>query len=214
MDSQFAAFVAVTVLLVITPGSATAMVVRNVIEHGRRGGYLAAAGIAAGNVSWAAGAAFGLSALVARLPMLLDAIRFAGAAYLAFLGLRSISSALVGRAWSGSPREPERVRATRSLQQPFAQGLITSLLNPSIPVYYLAIVPSFLPSPVILQPRFALYAATHVGFAFVCHAAWVTGFHAFRAFWEGPRARRVMHAAIGAALLALAGLLLADHRQL
>jgi threonine/homoserine/homoserine lactone efflux protein len=199
---------------VITPGSATAVVVRNVLERGRRGGYLTAAGVAAGNSSWAVGAALGLSALAARAPVVLDAVRVGGAAYLAFLGLRSISSALVGRALPDSPREPDRVRATRRRPQSFEQGLITSLLNPSIPLYYLAIVPSFLPTPAFLQPRFVLYAAIHVGFAFVCHAAWVTGFYAVRAFWEGPRARRVMHAAIGAALLALAAALSLEPRAL
>jgi threonine/homoserine/homoserine lactone efflux protein len=202
VDSQLLAFIALTFLLAVTPGISTAVVVRNVIAHGRRGGYRAAAGVATANATWAVSAAIGLSALVARAPRVLDAIRYGGAAFLVYLALRSLRSAVVGQTLPGLPGE--RVGARHPGPTPYLQGLAANLLHPSIAVYYLTVVPSFLPTPEILQPRFALYAAIHITMAFACHVLWGSGFHALREFWERPRARRLVNAAIAIALLVLA----------
>jgi threonine/homoserine/homoserine lactone efflux protein len=209
MDSQLAAFIGVTFLLAVTPGISTAVVVRNVLARGRRAGYMAAAGAATANAAWATAAAIGLSAIVERAPGTLDVIRLAGAAFLVWLGAKSIMSAVMGRmhvarTLSGSPGDPDTARSTGA---PFVEGLVANLLHPSIAVYYLSVVPSFLPTPVILQPRFALLAAIHITMAFACHMAWGTGFHALAAFWSRPWAQRTLDVAIGVALVALALLL-------
>jgi threonine/homoserine/homoserine lactone efflux protein len=92
---------------------------------------------------------------------------------------------------------------------PFVEGLVANLLHPSVAVYYLSVLPSFLPTPRILQPRFAVLAAIRIAMAFACHLAWGTGFHVLRPFWNRPVIHRVLHVGIGVALLALAGVVLA-----
>lgn len=57
----------------------------------------------------------------------------------------------------------------------FREGVAVNLLNPSIATFYMVVVPSFLPGPG-LSARFLLLASIHVGLAFPCHTAWVTGF--------------------------------------
>ena len=76
-------------MLVVTPGSTTAVVVRNTLEGGRRAGYLTALGAALANTIIAVACGLGLSVLLAVWPGSLDAIRIAGAIFLSWLGLSS-----------------------------------------------------------------------------------------------------------------------------
>jgi threonine/homoserine/homoserine lactone efflux protein len=196
---DLAAYITLTALLVITPGSSTAMVVRHALGGGRAAGLATAAGIAVANTTWAAAAGLGVTAILARVPLVFEAIRFGGAAYLAALGIRAF-----GRAWT----PPEEIPSTGadSTVQPdlgpaFRDGIVVNLLNPPIALFYMVVVPSFLPAPA--PGRFALLAAIHVGLALLCHAVWALGFATLRKVWARPDTRRIIDGAIGAALLAL-----------
>lgn len=206
MDGQFAAFVAFTLILVITPGAATAVVVRNVLNGGKRGGLAAATGAAVANATHAAIAAFGLAAFFARVPPAFLALRYGGALYLAYLGIRGVASAWTARPVSdpGGLRDLLPSASRLMTRSALRQGLVTNLLNPAIPTYYLTAVPSFLPPPGFLQRRFAIYAAIHVLFAFFFHCVWVFGLDALRRLWAKPAARRGLETLSGLALVGLA----------
>ena len=90
IDPQFAAYLAFTTVLVITPGSATAIVVRNVLDGGRRQGMAAAFGAAAGNTSYALLSGLGLAAAFARAPLAFTILQITGTVYLTYLGVRSL----------------------------------------------------------------------------------------------------------------------------
>ena len=94
LDSSYLAFFTFTFVLVVTPGSTTAVVVRNTLEGGRRAGYVTALGAALANTTIAIACGLGLSVLVAVWPGSLDAIRIGGALFLAWLGVGSLY-----RAW-------------------------------------------------------------------------------------------------------------------
>lgn len=206
IDSQFAAYLVFTTLLVITPGSATAVVVRNVLDGGPRQGIAAACGAAAGNTSYALLSAFGLAAVFARVPAAFLVLRIAGTAYLAYLGVRSL--------WSAHrPRPPvlpgalERQGAGNirgGARAGFAQGLANNLVSPAIATFYVAVVPSFLNGAPIASGRYALFATIHVTLAFAYHTTWVLALHAMRRFWSRPRARRALETLTGLALMLLA----------
>ena len=91
MALSYLAYLPFTAVLVATPGAATAVVVRNTLAGGRRAGMAAALGAALGNTTHAAAAGLGLAVLVTRWPAGLTAIRVAGAAFLCWLGIRSLS---------------------------------------------------------------------------------------------------------------------------
>ena len=206
IDSQLAAYLAFTTLLVLTPGSATAVVVRNVLDGGRRQGIAAAFGAAAGNSSWALLAALGLAAVFARVPTAFTLLRIGGTAYLAFLGLRSL--------WIAWRQRPSVVpgglesRGTHhvadAVRTGFVQGLANNLVSPAIATFYLTVVPSFLRDSAIPSARYVLFASIQVGMAFVYHTTWVVSLHAMRAFWSRPKARRALETLTGVALLLLA----------
>jgi threonine/homoserine/homoserine lactone efflux protein len=194
-----AAYVSVTILLVITPGATTTVVIRNTVERGFRGGAATAAGAAAGNITHATAAGLGLALLFQRWPAVVPILRAGGAAYLAWLAVGSLT-----QAWRGERTLVDRVRRTEpgGAGAPFRDGLLVNLLNPPIIAFYLS-VPAFLP-PGVPATLFALLAAVHVSMAFVCHLGWAVAFGRLRTWLSRPGAIRWLDAGAGIALLALA----------
>lgn len=204
MDSTLLAYLTFTFLLAVTPGSTTAVVVRNTLIGGRAAGLTAAAGAALGNTSHATAAGLGLAVIFARWPLALAGLRIAGAVFLAWLGARSVYR-MVKHPDGGmqilAGNEP--ASSGRPTDGSFRQGLAINLLNPSIATFYLVVVPSFLPAA---APRwyFAALAAMHVAIAFVCHGMWAVALDKLRQLFRAPLARRVLEGVTGLALLGLA----------
>lgn len=93
MLPAIASFALVAGLLTIIPGLDTALVLRATLSHGRRQGFATALGIASGSLVWGAGAAAGVSALLVASRIAYEVVRFAGAAYLLYLGIRLLWTA-------------------------------------------------------------------------------------------------------------------------
>ena len=204
IDSSYFAFFTFTFILVVTPGSTTAVVVRNTLEGGRRAGYVTALGAAVANSTIAIACGLGLSVLLSIWPGSLEAIRIGGAVFLAWLGASSL-----WRAWSRSDggimlsldpgAQPPRAHAAAY----FGDGLAINLLSPVIISYYLSVVPSFIPAGAS-RLYYSGLAATHVSLAVACHAMWATALDAMRRWLVQPWRRRLLQAATGLALIALA----------
>ena len=203
-DSGYLAFFIFTFVLVVTPGSTTAVVVRNTLEGGRRAGYLTALGAALANTSIAIACGLGLSVVVSVWPGSLQAIRIGGALFLAWLGAASLYRAL--RHGDGGIRlslDPSAASPRSHTAAYVGDGLGINLLSPVIISYYLSVVPSFIPAGAS-RFYYSGLAATHVGLAVACHAMWATGLDAMRRWFVAPWTRRALQAATGIALIALA----------
>jgi threonine/homoserine/homoserine lactone efflux protein len=204
LDPLLVAYLSFTVILAITPGSTTAVVVRNTLAGGRIAGFATAAGAALGNTSQATAAGLGLAVLFARFPSAIVALRVAGAVYLAWLGVSGIWRVMRGHEGTlrvlaaGDPALSHEERRAS-----FKQGLTVNLLNPAISTFYLVVVPSFLPAA---APGwyYALLAAMHVVIAFTCHGVWALAFDRLREFFRVPAARRTLETATGVAMIGLA----------
>lgn len=198
------AYLTFTFILVVTPGSTTAVVVRNALEGGRRAGFVTAAGAAFGNTIIATACGLGIAVLLAYGPGSLDAIRIGGAGFLAWLGVSSLS-----RAWRHADGGIQMNRASRPgaprshTGAYFGDGLTINLLSPVIISFYLSVVPTFIPSG---APRgyYAMLAAVHVTMAFVVHLTWAVGLAATRRLFHADWTRRTLQALTGLALIALA----------
>jgi len=205
-DASFLAYLSLTFALVITPGATTALVVRNTLSDGRRGGLLAAAGAAIGNSTHALAAGFGLAIVLSRSPRLFLAIQMAGGLYLAWLALQSLRRIGAHHALPASEvilGPAERPRPHAALRE----GITVNLLNPAIATFYLVVVPSFLPGHVSAGV-FALLAATHVVMAFAVHTLWVVALHHLRHLVTRPTARVSLELLTALALGLLAGRIL------
>ena len=135
-------FALATFLLTVSPGPGVLYVTTRSMSQGRRAGFASMFGIEAGEVVWLAAAATGVAALLSASTQALDVLRFAGAAYLIYLGIQRWRE--VAR-----PTTPEPARVGRI----FAQGFATQLVNPKVAVFFIAFLPQFLnPSePIALQ---------------------------------------------------------------
>ena len=188
----------------ITPGSTTAIVVRNTLMGGRIAGLTAALGAAAANTSHATAAGLGLAVVFARWPIALAVLRVAGACYLAWLGVASVLRVIRHADGGLALIAPSAARPGLSAHGgSFRQGLTANLLNPAIATFYLVVVPSFIPAGAP-QARFAVLAAIHVTMALVCHSVWALALDALRPLLRPAAARRALEAATGLALIFLA----------
>ena len=134
--TALAAFSAVALGMVLTPGPNMAYLVSRSICQGRTAGLISLAGVALGFVTYMLLAAFGITALVFAVPYAYDALRLAGAAYLGWLAWNALKP---------GGRSPFEVRdlPPDSPRRLFAMGLLTNLLNPKIAALYLSLLPQF-----------------------------------------------------------------------
>jgi threonine/homoserine/homoserine lactone efflux protein len=190
------AFAGIIVLGAMSPGPDFAVVVRCAALGGRRAGTAAAAGVASGIFVWAVVAAAGIAAMMSAVPAVLTIIRYAGAAYLGYLGVRALIASARGDN-AGMP-VAEAGRGRRA----FRDGLLCNALNPKAAVFFVALLPQFLPEnpgpadTVILS----LIAVAITLMWFVTVANVVAG---LRRLFARPRVRRSLDALSGTALLGL-----------
>jgi len=151
-----AAYSVAAALLTITPGLDTAIVLRTAAVEGSKRAALAAAGVIAGCLVWGAAVALGLGVLLQASALAFTLIKWAGAAYLVWLGIGLILK----------PRDRFDLSAAAGLAgtSDFAwmrRGFLTNLLNPKVGVFYISFLPQFLPAGVAPGPFIFLLAALH-----------------------------------------------------
>ena len=200
-------FLAVSAVVVLTPGVDMALVTKNALLHGRTAAYATAIGVNLGIFFWTIAAALGLAAVVAASSTAFLAIKLAGALYLIYLGLKALRHA--GEATEGgfSSRGPLTRRAA------FLQGVASNLLNPKIAVFFTSLLPQFVDSGHATPGAFLL-----LGALFNCLGiAWLLAYAALalrgRAVLSRPRARRAVDRLSGIALVALGARLALEHRR-
>ncbi|TMF72719.1 MAG: LysE family translocator, partial [Chloroflexi bacterium] len=124
---QYLAFVGVSLLVICTPGQDTALTIRNTLLGDRRTGAATALGVSAGQATWTVATSAGLVVILTASAPLFLAIRLAGAAYLVYLGGRSLLSAIVKR--DPTHVAPARPAPRLSTRTAFLQGFLSNLSN-------------------------------------------------------------------------------------
>jgi threonine/homoserine/homoserine lactone efflux protein len=151
-------------LLTLTPGLDTALVLRTAASEGPRPAAMAGLGVCLGTILWGAAVALGLGALLAASHLAFEVLKWAGAAYLVWLGLHLLlkprdrfelkpagGGAARGRAW-------------------FVRGVLNNLLNPKAGVFYVSFLPQFLPRGVAAAPFLIFLACLHAAMGVVWFA--------------------------------------------
>src|ERR1700704_1258735 len=105
LDARFGAYVLVATLLIVTPGPDTALVIKNALSSGWRASSMTALGIALGSLVWGLAAVLGLAVLLEQSVTAFTVFKLAGAAYLLYLGVRTIAGTLRQKDVAGTPRE-------------------------------------------------------------------------------------------------------------
>ena len=133
--STLAVFVAASIALLLTPGPAVLYIVARSIGHGRMAGVISVLGIAVGTLFHVTAAALGLSAILVSSALAFSAVKYLGAAYLIYLGLRKllVREVLI----------PSGAIERKRLSSVFYQGIIVNVLNPKTALFFFAFLPQF-----------------------------------------------------------------------
>jgi threonine/homoserine/homoserine lactone efflux protein len=196
MDTELIAFVGVSLLLSVTPGPDMAVVTKNALAHGRRGVLLTTTGIAMALSIWITTTAVGLSALLRTSGEALFVLKLVGAAYLGYLGVRTLID---------SRRSPADLLASAPAPAPghaiFRQGFLSAISNPKLGVFFVTFLPQFVAPGQALLPRLFLLG---VIFA-VIGSTWLIVYGLFvtriREVITKPRVRQWMERVTGVVLL-------------
>ncbi|HEY2960200.1 MAG TPA: LysE family translocator [Actinomycetota bacterium] len=209
MGVDLPAFLGVAVVVIVTPGPDTALTVRNALVGGRRAGVLTVAGVVGGQMVWTLAAGAGIAAVLAASRPAFTALRYAGSAYLLYLGIQALVAALRGdgEAPRTRPRRSQRLPAATALRQ----GLISNLANPKSAAFFTSLLPQFVPAGRAAFPVLLALGLTYCSITL----AWLSGYALavarFGAVLARPLVRRVIEAVTGVVLTAL-GLRLATEQ--
>jgi threonine/homoserine/homoserine lactone efflux protein len=135
------AFVAVSAVVICTPGQDTALTIRNTLTGGRRSGIATAGGVATGQAVWTVAASAGVVALLTASEPVFRALKLVGAAYLVYLGVQSLWAAIRRRAHEHAVRSAPPLSPGRAMRQ----GVLSNLGNPKMAVFFASLLPQFAP---------------------------------------------------------------------
>jgi threonine/homoserine/homoserine lactone efflux protein len=197
----YGSFVVFAAVLVVVPGPDFAVVTRNALAAGRRRGAWAGVGVASSNAVQGVLAAVGLGALVVAAQPVFTAVKWAGVAYLFWLGVQALRSARRGN----YPDQPAGGSGGAAVAG-WRQGFLSNITNPKVLVFYLAVLPQFLPAGPPLWELAAL-ALTHAVLSLAYLLLLVAGLHRVRVVLVRRPVRRGLDAATGVALLGFGAVL-------
>ena len=204
-------FVPAAALLVIAPGPDSLLVLRNSARGGRRAGLATAAGTVTGLLVWAAAAALGLAALLRASEIGYLVVRWAGAAYLVFLGSQLIWRSRHSRG-SGEPATPLLAEDRRPRLSEYLTGAGTNLLNPKVGIFFISFLPVFIPRGVPVAPAGLMLGGIFLAEGVLWLAAIVLLGHGLNAVVSRASVRRRMERLTGLVMIGF-GVRLAIERR-
>ena len=199
------AFIAISLLLAITPGPDMALVTRNALAHGPRGVFLTTTGIALALVVWVTLTAIGLAAVLKASATLFYALKLIGGAYLAYLGIR---------AWLASRHRPGDLLADvrpAPAGSILRQGFLSAGTNPKLGVFFVTFLPQFVDPHGALLPQLLSLGGIFALIGWSWMNVYGLLIARIRAFVTSPRVRQWMDRVTGTVLIGL-GLRLALER--
>lgn len=201
--ARFAVFVTVMASLASTPGPANLFSIATGMHRGLRAVLLGVAGMNAATLVWFGAAALGLGALMAAVPQVFRLLTYAGAAYLVWLGAKSLTAALRGAAGGDTvtPRDGS----------PFLQGFSVQIANPKAILFFSAVLPPFIDLQRPMAPQLVMFAAATIGLDVLTMTTYGLGGVALAARMNAPGFRRAFNLFVGMILIAAAILIVSRH---
>jgi threonine/homoserine/homoserine lactone efflux protein len=192
-------FAIAALALIVIPGPAVLYIVSQSVGHGRRSGLAAVAGVELGAFVHVAGAALGVSAIIASSATAFSVLKLAGGAYLIVLGIKRL------RERDADPGQDALPARVRPLKATFRQGMIVSALNPKTALFFLAFLPQFVdPERGHAALQAAVLGVLFVAIATLSDSVWALGSGSFATLLRASaRARRVERYVSGGILVGL-----------
>ena len=200
----YLSFVLASTLLILFPGQSVMLTISHSMTWGVRLGLLSVAGAIAAVAVQLAALAIGLSSVLVFAAQWFEVIRWAGVAYLLFLGVQQLRATAVEEiGGTAAPRSPAGL---------FWQGFIVSLLNPKSLLFYAAFFPHFIDTGAAAAPQLIILSATFLVIAAGLTAMYAALAHQVGSYFRGPAGARLRHRLTGTILIG-AGVVLALARR-
>jgi threonine/homoserine/homoserine lactone efflux protein len=202
--ARYAAFLSVMAVMAMTPGPANLFAIALGARRGKAAALLGVVGMNAATLVWFAAAALGLGALVLAWPQVFRPLAWAGAAYVAWLGLKALTEAARGdRHDAQAPEAPGR--------SALRDGFAVQIANPKAILFFTAVLPPFIDPERPILAQMGAFAAATIGMDVAAMSAYGLGGAALALLMTRPRFRRGFDAATGVLLLSAAVLILTRH---
>lgn len=203
IDTQLLTFVGLALIVAITPGADTMLVMRSVLASDRQAGFVTTIGICVGLLVHACLSALGLSLILVSSPRAFEIFKLIGGGYLIFLGLQSI-----WQAFQKSSSEKDQVQlstspSNKSIGQFFLKGFLTNLLNPKVVLFYLAFLPQFIQPTEPLLLKSVKLCSIHLSFTFIWLVIVSALVEQVKKFLTHPQVTRGLLAATGSIFIGL-----------
>ena len=195
-----------SLILIVTPGPDMLYIIGRSIGQGRMAGLVSAIGIGVGCLFHIVAVSVGLTALLKAVPLAFEIMRYAGACYLLYIGIRMLYSA-------GRPADSVKIEAT-PLIDIFKQGMITNMLNPKVALFFVAFLPQFVDT----SSESVAFQLAGLGLLFDIAGTAINIVIAYAASYAGERMKTKMRSSVtlhrfSALIMILLGLRLAMERK-
>ncbi|MVT80233.1 LysE family translocator [Pantoea agglomerans] len=206
MTTTLFSFLFAITILTLTPGFDTALVLRSAVAQGAKCASVTALGITLGCLVWGVAVGFGLGALLLASEMAYNLLKWLGAAWLLYLGLKLLLK----------PRQTAIDTQQPALQQGylacFSRGLLGNLLNPKVGIFYVSFLPQFIPAGASVALWCSLMALAHMLLGLIWNAVLIGGSHYFAGHLRKPRVLKVMDRLTGCVFIGFAAKLALSRR--
>jgi threonine/homoserine/homoserine lactone efflux protein len=206
MTTTLFSFLFAITILTLTPGFDTALVLRSAVAQGAKRASVTALGITLGCLVWGVAVGFGLGALLLASEMAYNLLKWLGAAWLLYLGLKLLLK----------PRQAAIDSQQPALQQGylacFSRGLLGNLLNPKVGIFYVSFLPQFIPAGASVALWCSLMALAHMLLGLIWNAVLIGGSHYFAGHLRKPQVLKVMDRLTGCVFIGFAAKLALSRR--
>ena len=197
-------FLGVMAVMAITPGPANVFAIASGVQRGRRAALVTVAGMNVATLVWFAAAALGLAALVRAFPEAFRVLAIAGAAYVAWLGLKSL--------WAGVSSSGHALHVTgRMGKSAFRDGFAVQIANPKAILFFTAVLPPFIDPARPAPLQLVAFAAATIGMDLISMSTYALAGAALSRGFEKENFRRAFAIGVGCLLLLAATLILMRH---
>lgn len=198
--ARYATFLSVMAVMALTPGPANLFAIATGAQKGKAAALVGVAGMNTATLVWFAAAALGLGALILAFPQVFHILAYAGAAYIAWLGLKALMGAFKK---DGEPGHG----AFKQGRSAFRDGFTVQIANPKAILFFTAVLPPFLDPQRPLPAQLTLFAAATIGMDVIAMASYGLGGAALAIQMNKPGFRRGFSAMVGVLLLTAAVLM-------
>lgn len=198
--ARYGAFLVAMFVMAITPGPANLFAIATGMEKGKAAALRGVVGMNCATLIWFVGSALGLGALIIAFPKAFHILALAGAAYLVWLGLKSI--------WAGIRNVESHASATvRAGRSAFVDGFTVQIANPKALLFFTAVLPPFLDVKRPLAPQLLMFACATIGMDLISMSAYGLGGAALSTRMNEPAFRRGFAFVVGCLLISAAVLI-------